>query len=209
MSLVGSRGASLTRTPCLETIAVMWRARGCLGGIWLVWASTLFASTLLHSAVEAQAPTESPELALSWDGSGCGSPAKITARVEQLLRRPLARRASRSIRVRGTVEVTSLGRQLTLTFSSRAGVWTRRLTTDDCEQLIEATALVLALAIEPERATELMAAAESAPEPEQSSPEHSATDEVVTTQASKARHWTAEVGAGAALSSGCGISCDY
>lgn len=160
---------------------------------WLVlcFVCTLLSDSVTAPTTHAQAAAQQPELQLRWTASGCGSAESVLARVEQLLGRPLAQRSGRSFVVSGSVQPGPAGQQLTLRSTSRAGVWTRKLTADDCEQLTEAAALVLALAVAPGRASELMAAAAEPPP---------VTDDA--SQPTTTRDLSFELGAGIGLSWG-------
>lgn len=108
-------------------------------------------------------PAEPPSgLALSWSApAGCPTEAEVRARVVQMTGEQAARSATLS--ARATVREASPGRwALTLELTGATGSGRRELTAPRCEELLEAAALVVAIAVDPRAA---LAGPTSAPDP--------------------------------------------
>jgi hypothetical protein len=119
--------------------------RTALGvALWLLTATPGFARA-------------DPELSLRWQTApGCPELGTIRAKVERLLGRPLTSDAPSTLEASGTVLPAGDGYKLELrTRSTAAGDGSRILRAAECGALADAAALVLALAIDPERVAAL------------------------------------------------------
>lgn len=89
------------------------------------------------------------EIELVWEApSQCPDDAALRARIEQMLSGPP--RGEGTVRVTGTIEERAAGLSLTLTTDFRGQVERRELEAPSCDELGEATAILLAIALEPE-----------------------------------------------------------
>ncbi len=102
--------------------------------------------------------------------AGCPSQADVAREVEQLLRQPLDQSRGPALTIQGRISrLANGGYRVLLDFSSGGAQRQRQIEHDDCEKLTEAAALVMAMAIDPERmqlgASELPAPAPPPPAP--------------------------------------------
>jgi hypothetical protein len=127
----------------------------------LPWVLLAWTPGALAQPEGAQAVT------IDWSApEGCPGSATVTADVERLLGRPLASYQAK-LRARATVEREANGAfVLHLETTGKEGTHARELRGRTCESVARATALILALAIDPEAAVAASAEpAEGAPQP--------------------------------------------
>lgn len=117
----------------------------------LACAATTAAATL-PAAAQARSPEPGP-IALRWTApEGCPDSAALAARVEHLLGGPPAA-TDRRLDAEGTVAAIPRGFRLELQVTSGGASSTRVLQGVSCESLADASALVIALAFDPEAVT--------------------------------------------------------
>jgi hypothetical protein len=115
----------------------------------------LFTTALgvVSTAPTARAQTGATSTTVSWVApAACPSEAELVAKVEGFLGEPLATQRAQKLTLRARVAGASdRGFTAELRFSGAQGSQVRTLTHEDCASLAEASALVIAIAIDPER----------------------------------------------------------
>lgn len=115
-----------------------------------------------QSMPEAAAAAPIPRISLRWSApSECPDDAQVVAAVEGLLGQPLAEAREQQLAVNLSAQASGAGFTAKLEFTTPQGTQERFLEHPDCQKLMEATALVTALAIDPERVRARQEAAEA------------------------------------------------
>jgi hypothetical protein len=103
-------------------------------------------------ALPAAAQVGRAESRIFWTApAGCPDQAEVVREVERFLRQPLAEARVPETSIEGRVSSLGASYRLVLDFSTRGVRRQRQLEHDDCAKLTEAAALVMAMAIDPER----------------------------------------------------------
>jgi hypothetical protein len=114
------------------------------------------------SAASAQAQEDTSRLSFRWNAPNeCPDDARALAAVVGFLGQPLAEAREQELVVSVNVQAVAAGFAAKLVFVSPQGAEERDLEHPDCEKLMEAAALLAALAIDPERVRARRAAAEA------------------------------------------------
>ncbi|MES1189037.1 MAG: hypothetical protein ABUL60_34800 [Myxococcales bacterium] len=106
------------------------------------------------AAAQAQEQTSEPRnhISLRWDAPNeCPDDAQLVGAVEGLLGQPLSEAREQELAVSVNVQASADGFSAKLEFASPQGTQERFLDHPDCRKLMEAAALLAALAIDPER----------------------------------------------------------
>ncbi len=108
---------------------------------------------LQANAQPEQVGAEPPHAAVSWQApAGCPGERAVVHQVEDFLGQPLAEATAHPVQIRGRVSRDdAAGYRLMLQMESVQGMRGRTLQHDDCTKLAEAAALLMAMAIDPER----------------------------------------------------------
>jgi hypothetical protein len=128
------------------------RQRGLRWWRHIVATAAAFAGAPLASTY-AQSPEPAPAVAIAWQApKECPDTAYIEREIARLL---AGSSPPSSLRLRARADVTREieGWRLDLTTTSVHGTGRRTITAETCRALADATALILALAVDPERAT--------------------------------------------------------
>jgi hypothetical protein len=130
----------------------------------------LLAVTARVSVVSAQ--TESGRVTLRWNAPHeCPDTAALALEIEAYLGQKLDERRPQDLAVDANVQGSAGdGYSAKVVFGSARGVQERYLDHPDCGKLTEATALVVALAIDPERVAQQQATSDVAPAPASPTP---------------------------------------
>lgn len=122
-------------------------------------AALLLLAARVHAGPQAHAEVE-----LSWQApEACPAEEVVLERVQGLLGRPLAAAEEPAVRVTATVTETPAGLELSLRTQTEEGTGERRMSGQTCEVLVDAAALVVAMALDPSLGL--------GPEPEEPEPE--------------------------------------
>jgi len=115
-------------------------------------AATGVAALLAAGAPARAASASDARLTVEWSApAGCPDGARVRAEIERLLRRPLAEASLDPLHVRASVARDRKGLwHMHLETRSRAGSGERSLEGATCEGVARATALIIALAIDPD-----------------------------------------------------------
>lgn len=133
----------------------------------------VLAGLLMLPGRAALASETPPHIALRYNApEACPDDAQLIASVERFLGQPLREAREQQLSASVAVQGGAAGYAAKLTFTSPRGVEERFAEDADCGKLAEAAALLVALAIDPERVQARQAAAE-APEPPEPEPEPS------------------------------------
>ena len=128
-------------------------------GVCLVCAGSLLARDGMAQA---------PRVSLRWNApEECPDDASLLAAVESYLGEPLTQAPEQQLAVSANVVGRLGGFSVKIKFTSPAGVEERYLEHPECQKLMSGAALLMALAIDPERmkAREQQAARDAAPAP--------------------------------------------
>lgn len=137
---------------------------------------TPWSTVLFLVAVGSPAPDASVEL--EWGApAGCTTQGGIERRVEGFLGRKLGEVGGEPVHADIRVEVSAQGYSARVTLETAAGSQERRLEDPDCDVLADASAFIVAVAIDPDAAVRALAAA---PEPSPSSERPPAIEDVIT-----------------------------
>ena len=121
----------------------------------------LFAALALATSVHAQAGA--PRVSLRWNAPDeCPDDADVTHAIEGFLGEPLTDAHQQNLSISASVSAEKAGFTAQLRFKGAAGVESRSLEHPECEKLMEAVALLVALAIDPERVKARQATVEEA-----------------------------------------------
>lgn len=119
-------------------------------------------------AIASETP---PHIALRYNApDACPDDAQLVASVEGFLGQPLREAREQQLSATVTVQGGAAGFAAKLTFTSPRGTEERFAEDADCSKLAEAAALLVALAIDPERVHAKQAATEGSPEPAPAAP---------------------------------------
>lgn len=100
----------------------------------------------------AHAENKTEPLSVHWDApDSCPSEASLKQAVEAALGQPLKVARKQALSILASVSLGSAGYTATLRFQSPSGAEERTIDHPNCEKLMDATALVIALTIDPER----------------------------------------------------------
>lgn len=101
----------------------------------------------------AHAEDGTGQLSVRWDAPGaCPSEAHLKQAIEADLGQPLSDAGKQALSILASVSLEPAGYTATLLFQTPSGVEERKLDHPDCEKLMAAAALVIALTIDPGRA---------------------------------------------------------
>jgi hypothetical protein len=126
---------------------------------WVLLA-VVMVGMLCGASAEAQQATS--HLSFRWEAPNeCPDDARALAAVEGLLGQPLAEAREQELAISVNVQPGADGFAAKLLFVSPQGAQERDLEHPDCDKLLEAAALLAALAIDPERVRARQAAAEA------------------------------------------------
>ena len=122
-----------------------------LSHVKLVLGLVAVAAGIFYSE-SAHAEDETEPLSVHWDApASCPSEASLKQAVEADLGQPLNLARKQALSILASVSLGSAGYTARLRFQSPSGVEERTLEHPDCEKLMDATALVIALTIDSER----------------------------------------------------------
>jgi hypothetical protein len=135
----------------------------------LVFAGLFALSAPAHSAKAAEA---APHVALRYDApDACPDDAQLVASVEHFLGQPLREAREQELSVNVAIQSGPRGFAAKLSFKSPRGIDERFAEDAACSKLAEAAALLVALAIDPDRVHAQQAAAEAPAPPAEPKPE--------------------------------------
>jgi hypothetical protein len=113
---------------------------------------TVAATAVLGAVAPAAAQEAAPRVLLRWNApEECPDDAELLRTVEQFLGEPLAAARQQQLSVSLNVTAVATGFSANMRFGSASGVEERSLEHPECVKLMEACALLTALAIDPER----------------------------------------------------------
>jgi hypothetical protein len=139
---------ALAQYPASPKAEAKKKSRGGMKRI--AWLGVGLACILVCVAPPARA--ETPQVSLRWNAPDeCPDDAQVLSEVERLLGAPLAHAPAQQLAVNVTTVGGLGGFSAKLTFKSPAGVAERYLEHADCQMLMSGAALLIALAIDPER----------------------------------------------------------
>lgn len=131
------------------------------------WAALALVTVGVLRATSAPAEESNKRLSFRWDAPNeCPDDAGALAAVVALLGQPLAEAREQDLAVSVNVQAVSDAFSAKLLFVSPQGTQERALEHPSCDKLMEAAALLVALAIDPERVRARQAAAEAGEAPE-------------------------------------------
>lgn len=132
-------------------------------GPWLAGGLALAGPEAAPSEAE---PTTSPAaeaVQLTWEApAACGDEAAVRRGLAAYLREDTAVEAGTGVRAEAVVEEVDGVFRLRLRTETSSGVTTRETTAEDCSVLVEATALIVAIAVDP---SAVVARSDEVPEP--------------------------------------------
>ncbi|MCA9704713.1 MAG: hypothetical protein KDK70_02550 [Myxococcales bacterium] len=127
------------------------------------WALAILAAGWLSVSTTPAAPERGGELSLAWDApQACPGREVVLERVEGLLGRSLRDAEASPVRVQARVEPVGEALRLSLRTETAEGRSDREMSGQTCEVLVDAAALVIAVALDPS----LALGPEPEPEPE-------------------------------------------
>lgn len=127
--------------------------------------------SVLPWAITAVWLAVAPELIDEWSApEACGAAAQIEATTEEFLSRPLSERELEQVVIEGSIEAEEPGYRAWVHVQTPMGETTREVEAETCQAIVEASAIIIAVALDPVLVAESVEPVREAPSPVESTP---------------------------------------